>query len=150
MAFTRLRNLRSRAGSEPAAVRRGFGKSAAAVATLTAAAVVLSACGGYSDEVHASGEFADMVKPAISVTDDGGKPLDKDAVGVQPGLPIVVNATEGALRVLTACWVRLYGLVCMEVFRSMPFTVGDLEPLFEAELCDVLTSIGVRYRAPHS
>ena len=60
------------------------------------------------------------------------------------------NATEGALRVLTACWVRLYGLVCMEVFRSMPFTVGDLEPLFEAELCDVLTSIGVRYRAPHS
>ncbi|MBN3586003.1 WHG domain-containing protein, partial [Algoriphagus aestuarii] len=60
------------------------------------------------------------------------------------------NATEGALRVRTACWVRLYGLVCMEVFRSMPFTVGDLEPLFEAELCDVLTSIGVRYRAPHS
>lgn len=58
------------------------------------------------------------------------------------------NATEGALRVLTACWVRLYGLVCMEVFRSMPFVVDDMEPLFEAELRDLLTSVGVHYRPP--
>lgn len=58
------------------------------------------------------------------------------------------NATEGALRVLTACWVRLYGLVCMEVFRSMPFAIDNMEPLFEAELRDVLTSIGGRYRLP--
>ncbi|UOE22005.1 TetR/AcrR family transcriptional regulator [Thermobifida halotolerans] len=58
------------------------------------------------------------------------------------------NATEGALRVLTACWVRLYGLVCMEVFQNMAFAVDDMEPLFEAELRDLLTSIGVRYRPP--
>lgn len=76
--------------------RRAFTK-AAALGTLAAAAVALTACGSYSDEVHASGEFADMIKPAISVTDNNGKPMAKDAVGVQPGLPIVVKATEGAL-----------------------------------------------------
>lgn len=85
MGFSRLRNRRA-------------ASKAMAVGTLVVATVVLSSCSsGYSDQVQASGEFADMVKPAIAVTDDGGKPLDKDAVGVQPGLPIVVNATEGAL-----------------------------------------------------
>ncbi|TDQ49607.1 TetR/AcrR family transcriptional regulator [Actinorugispora endophytica] len=58
------------------------------------------------------------------------------------------NAADGALRVLTACWVRLYGLVCMEVFQHMAFAMDDMEPLFEAELRDVLESVGVRYRPP--
>lgn len=68
-----------------------------AVAVLAAAAAMLSACGMYGSDVRASGEFADMVKPAIAVSDDGGKPMAKDAVGVQPGKPITVTATEGAL-----------------------------------------------------
>ncbi|MFC0315918.1 Ig-like domain-containing protein [Gordonia phosphorivorans] len=89
MGFTRLRN------------RRGF-RATMAVSTLAAAAVALSACGAsYSDVVHASGEFTDMVKPAISVTNEAGTPLDKDAVGVQPGKPIVVKASEGALSKVT-------------------------------------------------
>ncbi|KUP97728.1 TetR family transcriptional regulator [Thermobifida cellulosilytica TB100] len=56
--------------------------------------------------------------------------------------------SEGELRVLTACWVRLYGLVCMEVFHNMVFGPDDMEPLFEAELADLLASVGVRYRPP--
>ncbi|GAC57640.1 hypothetical protein GOHSU_22_01000 [Gordonia hirsuta DSM 44140 = NBRC 16056] len=85
MGFPRLRG------------RRTISKSTAA-GVLAVAAVTLTACsGGYSDQVHASGEFADMIKPAITITDNNGKALTKDAVGVQPGLPIVVNATEGAL-----------------------------------------------------
>lgn len=94
MAFTRLRTLRR---WERTVVRSGRGKAAVAVATLAVAAAALSACSSYSDQVHASGEFVDMVRPAIAVTDDGGKPLGKDAIGVQPGKPIVVKATEGAL-----------------------------------------------------
>lgn len=96
MAFTRLRGRRN---SSP---RTTFTKAAltktAAISVLAAASVALSACsGGYSDEVHASGEFADMVRPAISVTDGNGKPIAKDAVGVEPGQKVVVTASDGAL-----------------------------------------------------
>lgn len=58
------------------------------------------------------------------------------------------HVSDGALRVLTSCWVRLYGIVCMEVFDHLAFAMDDLEPLFEAELRSVLSEIGVRYRPP--
>lgn len=88
MGFSRLRR------------RRTF-RTAAVLGTLAASAVALTACSSYSDKVHASGEFADMIRPAISVTDQGGAPLAKDAVGVQPGKKVVVKATEGALSDVT-------------------------------------------------
>jgi AcrR family transcriptional regulator len=53
-----------------------------------------------------------------------------------------------AIRVLASCWVRLYGVVCMEVFEHMHFAMGDMEPMFEAELQHVLTELGVRYTPP--
>ncbi|MFZ2511617.1 MAG: Ig-like domain-containing protein [Gordonia sp. (in: high G+C Gram-positive bacteria)] len=91
MAFTRLRGRRN---SSP---RTAFTKTAA-ISILAAASVALSACsGGYNDQVHASGEFIDMVRPAISVTDGNGKPIAKDAVGVEPGQKVVVTASDGAL-----------------------------------------------------
>ncbi|GAA1988576.1 TetR/AcrR family transcriptional regulator [Nocardiopsis rhodophaea] len=58
------------------------------------------------------------------------------------------NVSNGAMRVLTSCWVRLYGLVCMEVFQHLSFVMADMEPLFEAELPDILRTVGVSYRAP--
>ncbi|SKA23929.1 transcriptional regulator, TetR family [Marinactinospora thermotolerans DSM 45154] len=58
------------------------------------------------------------------------------------------NASIGALRVLTSCWVRLYGLVCMEVFQHLAFSMEAMEPMFEAELRDILTDLGVQYRPP--
>ncbi|MGO3327783.1 L,D-transpeptidase [Gordonia sp. (in: high G+C Gram-positive bacteria)] len=72
--------------------------TASVVALLVGTMAFLSACGGnYGSEVQADGEFADMIKPAISVTDTGGEALGKNEVDVQPGQPIVVNATEGAI-----------------------------------------------------
>ncbi|MFC7327332.1 TetR/AcrR family transcriptional regulator [Marinactinospora rubrisoli] len=58
------------------------------------------------------------------------------------------NASPGALYVLVACWVRLYGLVCMEVFQQLAFVMGDMRPMFEAELRGILATVGVRYRPP--
>ncbi|GAB3491098.1 TetR/AcrR family transcriptional regulator [Nocardiopsis coralliicola] len=53
-----------------------------------------------------------------------------------------------AQRLLMSLWVRLYGLVCMEVFQHMRIIMGDMEPLFEAELADMLTLAGLEYRPP--
>nr|WP_221308454.1 TetR/AcrR family transcriptional regulator [Nocardiopsis mwathae] len=58
------------------------------------------------------------------------------------------NVPLGALHVLTSCWVRIYGLVCMEVFEHLSFVMPDMEPLFEAELPGILRTVGVTYRAP--
>jgi len=58
------------------------------------------------------------------------------------------RASPGAVRVLASCWVRFYGLVCMEVFEHLGFVSDDMEALFEAELRDLVTGLGVAYRAP--
>ncbi len=58
------------------------------------------------------------------------------------------NVPSGALGVMVSCWVRVYGLVCMEVFQHLAFAMDDMEPLFEAELRDILGQLGVTYRAP--
>ncbi|MBB4932169.1 AcrR family transcriptional regulator [Lipingzhangella halophila] len=57
------------------------------------------------------------------------------------------NVSSGVLRVMMSCWVRVYGLVCMEVFQHLSFVMDDMEPLFEAELRDILGDVGVAYRA---
>jgi len=36
----------------------------------------------------------------------------------------------GAIAVFLECWVRLYGLVCMEVFGHLRFALDDAEPMF--------------------
>ena len=55
-----------------------------------------------------------------------------------------------AIMVLSTCWVRLYGVVCMEVFEHLDFVMQDMEPLFESELQSMLTGLGVQYRPPES
>jgi len=40
----------------------------------------------------------------------------------------------GVMRVFLSCWIRLYGLVCMEVFGHLRCGLADAEPMFEAEL----------------
>lgn len=61
-----------------------------------------------------------------------------------PGIPIE------SIKVLSSCWVRLYGVVSMEVFKRRNFPTGDMELLFESELHDILTGLGVRYEPPDS
>jgi AcrR family transcriptional regulator len=40
----------------------------------------------------------------------------------------------GVMAVFLSCWIRLYGMVCMEVFGHLRFALDDPEPMFEAEL----------------
>lgn len=60
------------------------------------------------------------------------------------GLPL------GLIRLYAGAWVRLYGLVAMEVFGHVHFLLGDAEPLFEAELADLGRAVGVRLRPPQT
>ncbi|WP_306367908.1 TetR/AcrR family transcriptional regulator [Nocardiopsis sp. CC223A] len=55
-----------------------------------------------------------------------------------------------AVMVLSSCWVRLYGVVCMEIFQHLDFVMQDMEPLFESELQNILTGLGVQYESPES
>jgi AcrR family transcriptional regulator len=49
----------------------------------------------------------------------------------------------GVMHVFLACWIRLYGLVCMEVFGHLRFALHDAEPMFEAELRSLGEVLGV-------
>ncbi|OUC76177.1 L,D-transpeptidase [Gordonia lacunae] len=71
------------------------------LATLTAVVMVLTSCsstGGaaFSNEIQAVDSFADITQPSIAVATEGGGRLAPNAV-VEPGLPIVVTASRGAL-----------------------------------------------------
>ena len=45
-----------------------------------------------------------------------------------------VQLPLGVMQVFLSCWIRLYGLVCMEIFGHLRFALNDAEPMFEAEL----------------
>jgi AcrR family transcriptional regulator len=49
----------------------------------------------------------------------------------------------GVARVYLSCWVRLYGLVAMEIFGHLKFALDDAEPMFEAELHDLADVLGI-------
>ena len=48
----------------------------------------------------------------------------------------------GVMQVFLSCWIRLYGLVCMEIFGHLKFALADAEPMFEAELADAARVLG--------
>ena len=54
------------------------------------------------------------------------------------------------MQVFLSCWIRLYGMVCMEVFGHLQFALHDAEPMFEAELRDLAGCSAWRtdYRPP--
>ena len=54
-----------------------------------------------------------------------------------------VQLPLGVMQVFLSCWIRLYGLVCMEVFGHLKFALADAEPMFEAELHSLATVLGV-------
>lgn len=56
----------------------------------------------------------------------------------------------GVVQVFLSCWIRLYGMVCMEVFGHLRFALDDAEPMFEAELRELAGVLGVgdEYRPP--
>jgi AcrR family transcriptional regulator len=63
-------------------------------------------------------------------------------------MPVVLPI--GVMHVVLSCWIRLYGMVCMEVFGHLRFALDDAEPMFEAELRELGRLLGVadQYRPP--
>ena len=59
-----------------------------------------------------------------------------------------VDLPVEALWAFARAWVRLYGVICMEIFGQLRFMFDDVEPYFEAELRSVVGELGVAYRAP--
>jgi AcrR family transcriptional regulator len=56
----------------------------------------------------------------------------------------------GVMSVFLSCWIKLYGMVCMEIFGHLRFALHDADPMFESELrglADVL-GIAAEYRPP--
>ena len=63
---------------------------------------------------------------------------------------LAVALPLGVTYVFVHCWIRLYGMVCMEIFGHLRFALDDAEPMFEAELRSLAELLGVadQYRAP--
>ncbi len=57
----------------------------------------------------------------------------------------------GVTYVFLHCWIRLYGMVCMEVFGHLRFALDDAEPMFEAELKALGEMLGIadQYQPPY-
>ncbi|GAC69100.1 L,D-transpeptidase [Gordonia soli] len=67
---------------------------------LLATVAIVTSCSqeaSYSDDVHSTSMFDDLLKPGLEVTEWAEKPLTEGAVGVQPGAPIKVAASEGSI-----------------------------------------------------
>jgi AcrR family transcriptional regulator len=101
------------------------------------------------------GVFAELV---ARIYLEQGFPVP-DEVEIDPGLQ--VQLTEwcatlpvalplGVMHVFLSCWIRLYGMVCMEVFGHLRFALNDAEPMFEAELRALGDTLGIaeEYRPP--
>jgi AcrR family transcriptional regulator len=56
----------------------------------------------------------------------------------------------GAMSISLRCWIRLYGMVCMEVFGHLRFALEDAESVFESELRALGDVLGIagEYRPP--
>lgn len=54
----------------------------------------------------------------------------------------------GAVHVFLTCWMRLYGLLCMEILGQLAFAYSDPEPVFEDCLAGLCGLLGVAYVGP--
>ncbi|NDU72420.1 TetR family transcriptional regulator [Actinomadura sp. DSM 109109] len=53
-----------------------------------------------------------------------------------------------ALHVALSCWIKLYGLLCMEVLNQLDFVYSDPGPIYEETLRDLAATLGLDYRPP--
>lgn len=53
-----------------------------------------------------------------------------------------------AAYVFLSCWMRLYGLLCMEILNQISFAFSDLEPVFEECLQELCGLLDIPYEAP--
>lgn len=52
----------------------------------------------------------------------------------------------GALEVFLTCWVRLYGMISLEVFGHLSFALTDVEPMFDSMLSELSQILGLDWR----
>jgi AcrR family transcriptional regulator len=78
-----------------------------------------------------------------------------DAAAMAPGLRtqlegylanLGANLPAGAAQLFLSCWIRLYGMVALEVFGHLHFALSDPEPMFEAELALAARQLGAEPR----
>ncbi|MGN9844365.1 TetR/AcrR family transcriptional regulator [Nonomuraea sp. H19] len=50
-----------------------------------------------------------------------------------------------AVHVFLACWIKLYGLLCMEVLHQLDFAYSNVEPVFEECLRDLAGMLALDY-----
>ncbi|MFI0485546.1 TetR/AcrR family transcriptional regulator [Actinomadura sp. 9N215] len=50
--------------------------------------------------------------------------------------------------VTTSCWIRLYGLLCMEVLNQLDYIYTDVEPIYEECLQEMAGMLGLDYEPP--
>jgi len=55
----------------------------------------------------------------------------------------------GAILTFLRCWVRLYGMVSLEVFEHLHFALDDAAPMFEITLAELAGLVGLEYPVPH-
>ncbi|MFI0350443.1 TetR/AcrR family transcriptional regulator [Actinomadura sp. 9N407] len=49
-----------------------------------------------------------------------------------------------ALHVAMSCWIRLYGLLCMEILNQLDFVYSDLTPIYEETLRDLIAMLSAQ------
>jgi AcrR family transcriptional regulator len=59
-----------------------------------------------------------------------------------------VDLPAGAVLIFLRCWVRLYGMVSLEVFEHLHFALDDAAPLFEYTLAELADLVGLDYPPP--
>jgi AcrR family transcriptional regulator len=76
---------------------------------------------------------------------------------IEPGLADQLTRYVGALGVdlpigaaltFLRCWVRLYGMVSLEVFEHLHFALDDAAPMFEITLAELAGLVGLEYPVP--
>lgn len=80
--------------------------------------------------------------------------LETMPAGLADQLEVFSGHIEGALPaeatyVFLNCWIRLYGLLCMEVFQQLDFALTDAEPFYEECLQELCRILDVEYSPPH-
>jgi AcrR family transcriptional regulator len=86
------------------------------------------------------------------------QPFDVPADGqIDPGLleqlkryreglgELAAGLPFGLLLVFLRCWVRLYGIVSLEVFGHLSFALDDGRPMFELMLSEMAPLVGLEY-----
>src|SRR5215831_20068143 len=63
---------------------------------------------------------------------------------------LAAGLPRGLLLTFLRCWVRLYGIVSLEVFGHLSFALHDAEPMFEVMLAELAALVGLQYVPPDS